>query len=54
MLMKNEIQDDDYGDTGLTQADLDENPILQFEIWLRTAEQAGTVEANAMTLATVG
>lgn len=44
---------DDNERPGLSRRDLHENPFRQFESWLREADKAGIVDANAMTLATV-
>src|SRR5579871_4646302 len=43
-----------YALGSLTEADLDSNPIHQFEDWLKQAIKAQLLDANAMTLATVG
>jgi pyridoxamine 5'-phosphate oxidase len=45
---------DDGEPGGLSRDELDQNPMLQFTNWLDEARLAGIVEANAMTLATVG
>lgn len=42
----------EYTLAGLRRADLDANPIAQFEKWFQRAQAAGIREANAMTLAT--
>ena len=42
----------DYGRGSLDEADLDPDPIRQFEAWLAAAAAAGIREPNAMTLAT--
>jgi len=42
----------DYALAGLSEADLAAGPIEQFMRWLREAEEAGLVEANACALAT--
>jgi len=44
----------EYERAGLRRAELSADPIAQFEKWLSEAGQAGVVEPNAMTLATVG
>jgi pyridoxamine 5'-phosphate oxidase len=44
----------DYGNRTLERADLDDDPIVQFERWLAEAATIGLQEPNAMTLATVG
>ncbi len=41
-----------YGRAGLHEADLDEDPIVQFRRWFDEAHAAGLYEPNAMTLAT--
>ena len=38
---------------GLTRADLHENPIAQFEVWLEQAIKSNLPDPTAMTLATV-
>jgi len=43
---------EDYCKGGLTEEEIDSNPILQFEKWLNEAVTAGVFEPNAMTLAT--
>jgi pyridoxamine 5'-phosphate oxidase len=43
----------EYTLAGLRRADLDPNPIAQFQKWFTQAMQAEIVEPNAMTLATV-
>src|SRR5258705_3685042 len=42
----------EYTLAGLRRADLDPNPIAQFQKWFAQAMQAEIVEPNAMTLAT--
>ena len=43
-----------YGESGLSESEIDSNPIQQFRSWLRdAAENPIVVEANAMVLATV-
>lgn len=42
----------EYGDRGLTEADLERDPLRQFERWLDEAVAAEVPDANAMTLAT--
>ena len=42
----------DYNQGRLLEADLDADPIRQFERWFAEAAAAGQVEPNAMTLAT--
>ena len=41
-----------YTRAGLSEADLDSDPIKQFEAWFETALDADLLEPNAMTLAT--
>src|ERR1041384_2466543 len=43
----------EYTLAGLRRADLDPDPIAQFQKWFSQAMQAELVEPNAMTLATV-
>lgn len=43
----------DYTKAGLMRADLDTDPVKQFDRWFAVAESAGVNEPNAMTLATV-
>ncbi|HET6518671.1 MAG TPA: pyridoxamine 5'-phosphate oxidase [Geminicoccaceae bacterium] len=43
-----------YTRAGLTEADLDPDPIAQFRRWFEEAREAGVYEPNAMTLATAG
>jgi pyridoxamine 5'-phosphate oxidase len=42
----------DYTQAGLSESDLDPDPIQQLARWLRQAIEAGLTEPNAMTLAT--
>lgn len=44
----------DYTLSGLRRADLNADPITQFKAWFQEAHEAGMLEPNAMTLATVG
>lgn len=44
----------DYLQGGLKHEDLAENPIDQFELWLKQAIDAGMQDPTAMTVATVG
>jgi pyridoxamine 5'-phosphate oxidase len=44
----------DYNVGGLLEADLDPNPLSQFQAWFDKALADGVPEPNAMTLATVG
>lgn len=43
----------DYSRQALTEADLDPNPLAQFQTWLQDAADASIHEPNAMALATV-
>jgi pyridoxamine 5'-phosphate oxidase len=43
----------EYKLTALSREDLDADPIRQFQKWLQAALDAGLVEPNAMTLATL-
>ena len=43
----------EYSDRGLSRADLDGDPVVQFERWFQQATELGLYEPNAMTLATV-
>jgi pyridoxamine 5'-phosphate oxidase len=45
-------RDRQYALAGLDLADLDPDPIRQFERWFNEAEAAGLLDVNAMTLAT--
>jgi pyridoxamine 5'-phosphate oxidase len=42
----------EYASTGLSESDLDPDPVRQFRRWLQQALDAGLAEPNAMTLAT--
>ena len=42
----------DYARAGLSEADLDDNPIHQFARWFAEAQAERVPEANAMILAT--
>ncbi len=44
----------EYGRAGLSEADLDPDPVAMFERWLRDAVDAGLHDPNAMVVATVG
>ncbi len=44
---------DEFMKSGLSRADLDADPVKQFETWFDDAEKAGMRMPNAMTLATV-
>lgn len=43
---------ENYSLAGLLEADLDPDPLMQFERWFQQARDAGLKEPNAMTLAT--
>lgn len=53
--MPDEIQNMrvDYASGALHERDLDPDPLRQFGVWFDAAREAGIVEPNAMTLATV-
>ena len=43
-----------YGEIGLRESDIDSNPIVQFQLWLKeAAANPVLVEANAMVLSTI-
>jgi len=43
-----------YGESGLSESEIDSNPIQQFRSWLKdAAENPIVIEANAMVLSTV-
>jgi pyridoxamine 5'-phosphate oxidase len=44
----------DYRFGALLEDDLDPDPVKQLRVWIEVAAQSGIVEANAMSLATVG
>lgn len=44
----------EHSDRGLEASDLNEDPFVQFAVWLEDALKAGIVLPNAMTLATAG
>lgn len=44
----------EYHRDGLTEADVDPDPIRQFDRWFADATRAGVIEPNAMTLGTAG
>ncbi len=44
---------ENYTRGGLSEADVNPNPIAQFQTWFADARQAGLKEPNALTLATV-
>jgi pyridoxamine 5'-phosphate oxidase len=44
----------DYADRGLTESDLDSDPLRAFESWLEDAQRSGLHEPNAMVVSTVG
>jgi pyridoxamine 5'-phosphate oxidase len=43
----------EYADRGLTEAELGDDPILAFEVWLDAAHTAGLHEPNAMVVSSV-
>lgn len=43
----------EYTQRGLSESEADADPIAQFTCWLREAAEAGLIEPNAMTLATI-
>lgn len=43
----------EYSQRGLDLTDLDRDPVLQFQRWMKEAHDVGIIEPNAMTLATV-
>jgi pyridoxamine 5'-phosphate oxidase len=43
----------EYDEEGLADGSLDADPIAQFAVWLRDAEQAGLPDPNAMVVGTV-
>ncbi|WP_366144837.1 pyridoxamine 5'-phosphate oxidase [uncultured Chloroflexus sp.] len=43
----------EYTQRGLSESEADTDPIAQFTCWLREAAEAGLIEPNAMTLATI-
>ncbi|MGI9511190.1 MAG: pyridoxamine 5'-phosphate oxidase [Geminicoccaceae bacterium] len=45
---------EDYRKGGLLEADLADDPIVQFQHWFEDAVEGGVYEPNGMTLATVG
>ena len=45
---------EDYQKGGLVEADLADDPIIQFQRWFDDAVEGGVHEPNGMTLATVG
>jgi pyridoxamine 5'-phosphate oxidase len=53
-MIENAMGQDDAELPGLSRDELDASPVRQFRYWLEDAQLAGIVEANAMTLATVG
>ena len=42
-----------YETAGLERSDLNDDPIVQLNVWYHQAEQAGAVEPNAMVLSTI-
>jgi len=43
----------EYTQRGLSEAEADPDPMVQFTRWLREAADAGLIEPNAMALATI-
>jgi pyridoxamine 5'-phosphate oxidase len=43
----------DYGQTPLTEDDINRDPLAQFSRWLAEAEESGVYEPNAMVLSTI-
>jgi pyridoxamine 5'-phosphate oxidase len=43
----------DYGQTHLTEADIDRDPLAQFLTWLAQADESRVYEPNAMVLSTI-
>ena len=43
----------EYGQTPLTEAQIDPDPLAQFALWLAQADDAGVYEPNAMVLSTI-
>src|SRR3954447_16756585 len=43
-----------YETSGLDRADLEADPISQWDVWYAQAESAGCVEPNAMVVSTIG
>ena len=44
----------EYTQSGLQRKDLNPDPVQQFELWFKQAQQAELKEVNAMSLATAG
>jgi pyridoxamine 5'-phosphate oxidase len=44
----------EYRNAPLSRADLDDDPFVQFDRWFAQAEQTETVDANAMSVSSVG
>jgi len=44
----------DFESEGLDREHLNDDPVIQFEIWFEDARKAGILEPNAMSLATTG
>jgi len=42
----------EYMEGALRRSDLHKDPVEQFQIWIREAQDAGEVDATAMTLST--
>ena len=43
-----------YETAGLDRAHLDDDPVVQLQVWYAQAEEAGCTEPNAMTVSTIG
>ena len=43
-----------YETAGLDRSDLNDDPVLQLQLWYAQAEEAGCTEPNAMTVSTIG
>lgn len=43
----------DYGQTPLTESEINRDPLAQFSRWLAEAEESGVYEPNAMVLSTI-
>ncbi len=44
----------DFDRAGLSESDVNADPVEQFRSWLKTAIDSGIKDANAMTVSTVG
>ena len=43
-----------YETAGLDREHLDDDPVVQLQVWYAQAEEAGCTEPNAMTVSTIG